>query len=403
MQASFPTQSDSNREAQHTAALGQQAWLSSAGWDCLWIISPAFVSTAFVILSRQQMEASQNIPLWVWVCFVLLVDVAHVYATLFRTYFSPQAFEKNKTLLLAMPAIAWIGGSLLYSLDGIYFWRALAYLAVFHFIRQQFGFVVLYSRNDPKLMKQFKWLDSSAVYMATIYPILFWHSNMPRNFSWFVAGDFIETMPELFTGITFTEIAFTAYLIVMASYIVKELILLKKTAFFNIPRNLLIAGTALSWWTGIIAFNSDMAFTITNVVSHGIPYMALVWLYHHERTSEADKTAKSQEREIGENKTRGEQQTGKKNWSNISHALLSNVLFFFAFLALLAYLEEGLWDGLIWREHLSIFAWFSALPTINDPAILALLIPFLALPQSTHYLLDGYIWRVKDRSSIWSA
>src|SRR3990167_5612278 len=144
MQA-FPTQPDSNSTAQHTASLGQQAWLSSALWDCIWIISPAFIATAFVILTRQQMTASENIPLWVWVCFVLLVDVAHVYATLFRTYLSPQAFKKNKTLLLTLPAVAWIGGSLLYSLDGIFFWRALAYLAVFHFIRQQFGFVVLYS------------------------------------------------------------------------------------------------------------------------------------------------------------------------------------------------------------------------------------------------------------------
>lgn len=364
----------SNRNSERAEVLGQQAWLSSATWDCIWILSPAFISTAFVVLARQQMAESQNIPLWAWVCFVLLVDVAHVYATLFRTYLSPQAFEKNKTILLILPAIAWIGGSLLYSLDGIYFWRALAYLAVFHFIRQQFGFVVLYSRNDPEPMKQFKWLDSSAVYMATLYPILFWHSNLPRNFSWFVAGDFIETMPELITAA-----AFAVYLIVMVSYIVKELVLLKKTTFFNIPRNLLIAGTAISWWTGIITFNSDMAFTITNVVSHGIPYMALVWLYHHGEKSIPAEAKK------------------------VTPVLLSNVLLFFAFLALLAYLEEGLWDGLIWREHLSIFAWFSALPTINDPAILALLIPFLALPQSTHYLLDGYIWRVKDRNSIWSA
>jgi hypothetical protein len=124
-----------------------------------------------------------------------------------------------------------------------------------------------------------------------------------------------------------------------------------------------------------------MAFTITNVVSHGIPYMALVWLYHHEE---------KERHNLLRRKT-------------FHTCLTKQCALFFAFLALLAYLEEGLWDGLIWREHLSIFAWFSALPTINDPAILALLIPFLALPQSTHYLLDGYIWRVKDRNSIWSA
>jgi hypothetical protein len=359
----------------------KQAWLSSAGWDTVWILSPAFLSSAAVILARQYIPASQNIPLWVWVCFVLLIDVAHVYATLFRTYLSPQALEKNKTTLLALPLIAWIGGSLLYSLDGIYFWRALAYLAVFHFIRQQFGFVVLYSRHDPEPMKKFKWLDSLAIYMATLYPILFWHTNMPRNYSWFVAGDFFESLPDILT-----KIAFLFYVLVMAGYLLKELVMLKKTAFFNIPRNLLIAGTALSWWTGIITFNSDMAFTITNVVSHGIPYTALVWLYHHEPAANHTKASEP-----------------NKNGTPILHAILSNVAIFFAFLAVLAYLEEGLWDGLIWREHLGIFALFSALPTINDTVILALLVPFLALPQSTHYLLDGFIWRLKEKNNIWSA
>ncbi|CAN5473149.1 hypothetical protein BH11CYA1_BH11CYA1_19750 [soil metagenome] len=408
MQASFPPLRNNNCDSNR--AISRQAWLSSPGWDTLWILSPAFLSTAFVFLARNQIATSQNIPLWVWVCFVLLIDVAHVYATLFRTYLSPQAFAKNKAVLLAMPMVAWIGGSLLYALDGIYFWRALAYLAVFHFIRQQFGFIVLYSRRDPEAMKKFKWLDGLAIYLATLYPILFWHSNMPRNFSWFVAGDFLESMPAIITKCTFV-----VYVIVMASFVIKEIVLFKKTSFFNIPRSLLIVGTALSWWTGIITFNSDMAFTITNVVSHGVPYMALVWLYHHgtaEAQSEvASNLSKSELQNKSGHKSDAQCQsnsearaiTNEKSWSNFPRILLSNVLFFFAFLALMAYLEEGLWDGLIWREHLSIFALFSNLPVINDSAILALLVPFLALPQSTHYLLDGFIWRVKERNSTWSA
>jgi hypothetical protein len=355
-----------------------QAWLSSAGWDCLWIISPAFLSSALVLLLRNQIPETQNVPLWAWVCFVLLIDVAHVYATLFRTYFDPRAYERNRTLLLGLPAIAWIGGSLLYSLNALYFWRALAYLAVFHFIRQQFGFAVLYSRKDPDELKSFRWLDCAAVYMATIYPMLYWHTNMPRNISWFVAGDFIETVPDVIA-----QIGLVIYITVGCAYLIKETIFAVKTKFVNVPRNLLIAGTALSWWTGIITFNSDMAFTITNVVSHGIPYMALVWLYHHKDGAEGTQAL-----------------VKNRAWKR---ALISNALIFFVFLALLAYVEEGFWDGFVWREHLSLFAPFAVLPTINDAAVLALLIPFLALPQSTHYLLDGFIWRVKDRSGNWSA
>jgi len=58
-----------------------------------------------------------------------------------------------------------------------------------------------------------------------------------------------------------------------------------------------------------------------------------------------------------------------------------------------AYLEEGLWDGLVWREHASIFGIFSVLPTVSRRELLAVLIPLLSLPQATHYVLDGFIWK----------
>lgn len=363
----------------------KQIWLSSPGWDCTWIIGPAFLSTALIYALRNQIGESQNVPLWVWVCFVLLIDVAHVYATLFRTYLNPLAFSKHKNVLIAMPLIAWIGGSLLYSLDALFFWRALAYLAVFHFIRQQFGFVALYSRKDPGVCRKFSWLDKAAIYAATIYPVLFWHTHLPRNFSWFVAGDFAESLSHVGAQ-SIEQSSLAIYILIALAYLAKEIIIAAREKYLNIPRNLLIAGTALSWWTGIIAFNSDMAFTITNVVSHGIPYMALIWLYHREKTAGSPPMVP--------------QVVPKNNWRRL---VLSNVVFFSLFMAALAYLEEGVWDGLVWREHLSFFAPFAILPVINDGAILALLIPFLALPQSTHYLLDGFIWRVKDKTNIWSA
>jgi hypothetical protein len=359
-------------------APSKQAWFRSAGWDSLWILSPAFLSTGAVLLFRNQMIAFQDVPLWAWVTFVLLVDVAHVYATLFRTYLNESAFAKNRTLLTIIPGACWLVGALLYSLDALLFWRVLAYLAVFHFIRQQFGFVVLYSRKDPQNFARFSWINGAMVYMATLYPLMFWHTHMPRNFSWFVAGDFIESLP-LICG----QIGLWLYVATACAYALKEGAIFVRESFFNWPRNLLIAGTALSWWVGIITFNSDLAFTITNVVTHGIPYMALIWLYHH-----ADASQKTESKE-------------GKQWQ-LSKFLISNALLFIGFLAFLAYFEEGLWDGFVWREHGQVFLPFWNLPAITDSSLLALLIPFLALPQSTHYVLDGFIWRVKDRASIWS-
>jgi hypothetical protein len=64
-------------------------------------------------------------------------------------------------------------------------------------------------------------------------------------------------------------------------------------------------------------------------------------------------------------------------------------------LILFAFVEEGLWDGLVWREHLRLFPMFAWLPQINGDAVLAIVVPLLTLPQLTHYIIDGVIWRLR--------
>jgi hypothetical protein len=41
-----------------------------------------------------------------------------------------------------------------------------------------------------------------------------------------------------------------------------------------------MVGTLISWYIGIVHYNNDLIFTFLNVVTHGIPYMALVWMYN---------------------------------------------------------------------------------------------------------------------------
>src|SRR5271156_4978771 len=251
-----------------------QPWLSSARWDTLLIISPAFLTSIIaIVLSASRFEQEHSMPLWAWVCLVVCVDIAHVYATLFRTYSDPVAYKNNQALLLAIPISCWSIGFILYSVDGLVFWKALAYLAVFHFIRQQFGFMAMYSRKEPPTFQKFKWLDGACLYLSAICPILYWHTHMPRNFVWFVEGDFFQSMPYLIWSI-----GLVLFAVVTILYVGKEVILAGREGYFNIPKNLIVSGTAISWWVGIVALNSDIGFTLTNVLTHGIPYMALIWL-----------------------------------------------------------------------------------------------------------------------------
>ncbi|MBX9669975.1 MAG: hypothetical protein K2X93_20295 [Candidatus Obscuribacterales bacterium] len=367
--------------------LRAQPWLSSLSWDSMLIIAPAFLSAFVALIFKAQLDNSQYMPLWAWVSFVLVVDVAHVYATLFRTYLDKRSFSENKPILLLIPAACWFSGWILYSLDDIYFWRALAYLAVFHFIRQQYGFVALYSRKDPQEFAKAKWFDYLTVYTVTLFPLLYWHTHLPRNFHWFIKGDFVSNVPA-----SLAEAGFCVYVAVCLGYVVKELVLLRKTGFLNLPKNLIVGGTAFSWWVGIVTLNSDLAFTMTNVLTHGIPYMALIWLYHYKKRSD-------------DIQVKGTADSCRRHFSfaAVRDIALTFAPAFVLFLVMLAYLEEGLWDGFVWREHLTFFSPFSGLPTITDAAILAVLVPLLSLPQSTHYVLDGFIWRVKDKTSSWSA
>jgi len=347
-----------------------QPWIGSSVIDMVFILSPPFLALLIVSLFPAEFKNSGNMPVAYWVILIVMIDVAHVYGTLFRTYFNPNEFEKRHPLLLAIPIFCYIGGVLLYFIGGIVFWRVLAYLAVYHFVRQQYGFMRIYSRKETQ-SKVLRYIDSAAIYIATIYPLLYWHfAGTHKNFNWFVDGDFV-----LSHSTTVLAVSKWVYLAIIGIYIIKETWFSFKNRSFNIPRNVLVAGTFLSWYFGIIYYNGDMAFTTLNVVSHGIPYLALVWVNERKRYNTAAQR--------------------KTTLLRLTFSKYSGVICFIALIVFFAYTEEGLWDGLIWKDHPGVFRPFNALPAVTTNLLLALLVPLLALPQSTHYVLDGFIWRVK--------
>src|SRR5262245_58958987 len=144
-------------------------WLKSAGFDLSLILLPSILSVALVVLFSHSLEGTTSVPLWAWIVFVLGVDVSHVYSTLFRTYFNSNEFQENKLILTLLPIVVWLLGIILYSIDGMMFWRFLAYVAVFHFIRQQYGFLRLYSRSDNQ-SNSARQLDAFMIYTSTLYP-----------------------------------------------------------------------------------------------------------------------------------------------------------------------------------------------------------------------------------------
>jgi hypothetical protein len=355
----------------------KQPWIASRGTDLGFIIGPAFVITALVVLFRNQIALTDGTPPWLWLLLIVGVDVSHVYSTIFRTYLDKEELKKRSGLYTLAPLFAWIAGVMLYSMGAMAFWRVLAYLAVFHFIRQQYGFMMIYARGERNRPKWTRAIDQAAIYLATLFPLAWWHSHK-LPISWFMDGDFFYVnWPAL--GV----VAGIVFGLVMTAYVAKEVWYARRDGTVNVPKNLLLLGTALSWSVGIVIFSNDLAFTATNVIAHGIPYTALIWIYGRNQRD-----------------MRG----SAKPYISAFIAKFFNARMIPVYVALLfalAFLEEGLWDGLVWREHFAVFGFSRYLPRVNSDSILAWLVPLLSLPQSVHYILDAFIWKHNLKDSEW--
>lgn len=341
--------------------------MRSAPYDLALLAGPPALA-ALAVWSLPSLRTGE-VPPWGWLALVVAVDVTHVWSTLWRTYLDPVQLARRPGLYATVPVVCWAAGALLYKAGGAaLFWRALAYLAVFHFVRQQWGFLRLYQRFEGRPSRFDDALDRAALYGGMLYPLVYWHASQPRPFEWFVPGDFASLPAALAAP------AGALYAAVLALWILRQAVRARRESLHS-GRLLIVAGTAAAWWTGIVAFESDVAFTLTNVLAHGIPYFALLWLSVARPPGRAAALPKAA-------------------WA--AAFLLVPLAF--------AYVEEGLWDFFIWREHATLFfGWTGGVEPDLGAAPLALLVPLLALPQSTHYVLDAYIWRLDGSDPALSA
>jgi hypothetical protein len=99
---------------------------------------------------------------------------------------------------------------------------------------------------------------------------------------------------------------------------------------------------------------------------HGVPYLALVWI------------------------AGGRRQLARLTKRPSATGPWPLVAFYGAGLLLLATIEEGLWDRLVWHDRPGVFG---TPIELAHPVFTAIVVAVLTVPQATHYLLDRWIWR----------
>jgi hypothetical protein len=332
----------------------------SPAFDAGWFVLPGVVALVAGLAIGVAADAPRPVSPALWVVTVVLVDVAHVWATLWRTYLDPVARRLHRKRLVATPLlVAWVG-FLVHLESPAAFWTVLAYVAIFHFIMQHVGFALLYVRKagesalDRRIVK-------AAVWAGTLAPVLWWHAHLPREFAWFLEGDLVPGSPALLG-----TLALVAELPVLAVFAWRRLAL-HRAGHRNPLLVLLVLLPALNWHVGIVLFDDDRVFTLTNVLLHGVPYLALVWL------------AGGRER-VG--RTLG----GARPWAVVLAA-------YYGGLVALALLEETLWDRLLWHDRPELFGAGTDV-ALAHPVATAAVVALLTVPQATHYVIDRWIWRV---------
>lgn len=331
--------------------------LVSVRFDTVWFALPGVLSVGLGLAIGSMAPSDASGTLAIWILGVVLVDVAHVYASLYRTYLDPVARRLHRPRLVWAPILCGWVGFLVHLESPRLFWTVLAYVAIFHFIKQHVGFAMLYARAGGEDRAARRWAEI-AIWAGTLGPVIHWHANLPRNFVWFIEGDMVAGLPR-WVGVCAMLVTAAVMLGFAGSRVVRRG---RSSNPFLVA---MVVLPALNWTLGIVVFDDDRVFTVTNVLLHGVPYMALVWV------------------------TGGRQRT--RGLIRRAHTL-PLLAVYYGSLVVFAFGEEGLWDRLVWHDHPGLFGPSSTLDA--HPVVVSVIIALLTVPQATHYLLDRWIWRV---------
>lgn len=356
-----------------------QRWtLYSWRFDTFFFFLPFIVMFIFLNITSRYFPGilyPELSPLWFFFCTIVF-DVGHVWGTIYRTYLRKEIVSKHKKLLTLVPIVSlfilFLLGNIHLPWHDVYFvfFSFLAYMAVFHFIKQQVWFIALYGGREENLGKMNslrKKGDAWMTWVITGFPFIYWIMNYDNiDFEWFTKWEF-----TLLTYIVpHGDFLWLIYAICIMAYIIVQLWIIMNGGKVNPLKYLYMIGTAYIWYNGMVVYNSAIAFWLWNILLHGLNYYGItIW----STMKVSDAYPKILEKI-------------KRLW------VIPVGIFISLSLISIWYIEEFLWDQFLWKERSMIFSdifyniWY-------NPLVPVIIMSILGTAQLTHYILDRYIWR----------
>lgn len=340
-------------------------WLVSARFDVLQLVLPLAAALLSLLTLRDAWKGS--LPLWAFLSVVVAFDVTHVWATIYLTYLDREVMKRRRALLLLTPIVSFAVAYRLHSHSASLFWTLLAYVAIFHFVQQQWGFIALYKARAGEHRRFDYYLDRWTLWASALGSVLLWHAAPQRQFDWFNAGEsFIFRVDPVFH--TDLQLAMGA---IAGAWVIRQGQLVARGERLNVGKTSWMVCSWVSWVVGISLSSHPFVSAAFLNLFHGPQFLAIVWHRSRHRFEAHPEAATPLVRAF----------FARRRW-----------LAFYAVLLGVAILEETLWDGIVWRIYLpSLFE--VATPNVQGAALSAW-VALLSVPQISHYYLDAWIWKL---------
>lgn len=344
--------------------LGQA--ILSARVDVAIVLIPFLIATAALIALK---GAGAKEPLWAYLLCFVAFDVAHVWGTAYIAWLDGENLRKRPALYTLSVPLSFVVAFALHHHSPALFWMAISYFAIFHFAKQQYGFIAIYKARMQERAALDYHLDKLALWTGALGPVLMWHATPHGQFDWFDdQADFLFHLPPSITP------AIGVFMgVVFVLWCARQLHRLVVHHEVNVGKCGWMIASWVSWFIGIRMTEHLLISAAFLNFFHGLPFLALVW-WRINRKYQGLRVVPRRSRFVA--------------WV----AQRRHILAFYGLCLALALVEETLWDGMVWQEYLpGLTGW-----TFQAPGALALSfwVALLSTPQIAHYVLDAFIWKL---------
>jgi hypothetical protein len=344
-----------------------RSWLGGVGFDLTFImLGPIFgLFIAYFFNQFNEVGTISAVQAYL-IYFITLTDFAHLGAMWFRIH--TKGIETRRTIKISW-TIALVSMLCLFIVFALnyarYAFMLITYMALYHNIRQNYGFYSFYRKEESKDKDLLKF-EKFYVHFALFYPLILWHFD-PKS----MINHWSHYLVDL-SFLYFLKLPLTILLLTFTLLFVRSSYEKYKVGDLSINKIVFFLSVIIGWYGSILIIKDPLAVFFSIVAVHAISYLMYVWKLDQIHI--------------------------KKVFDKVDFKLLfKRALIFFIFAYIFSYLGNGFRVMFTNAENDIEFFWgaeyWNNLASGMNKYLFIFCIIIPSACQLSHFIIDGYIWK----------